>query len=80
MTMLIVNAIEVTYAARVDYEIDEEQAIITVWAYGALPEHEDDPAKRFAVSGLVEAYYYQLNDLLEDYYNYLDVEIHDDEE
>ena len=80
MTMLIVNAIEVTYAARVDYEIDEDTATIAVWAYGALPAYEEDSAKRFAVSGLVEAYYYQLNDMLEDYYNYLDVEVRDDEE
>ena len=80
MTMLIVNASEVTYASSVDYEIDEDKAIITVWAYGALLDREPDESKRFAVSGLVEAYYYQLNDMLEDYYDYLDVSVQDDDE
>ena len=73
MTMLVVNAIEVSYASKVDYTIDEEAALISVTAFGALPEHEEDSAKRYAVSGLIQAYYYQLNDMLEDYYDYLDV-------
>ncbi len=74
MTMLIVNAIEVSYATKIDYTIDEESAAISVIAYGALPEHEEDPMKRYAVSGLIQGYYYQLNDMLDDYYDYLDVE------
>lgn len=73
MTMLIINAVEVTYASNIDYKIDEESATIEVLAYGALPEHEDDEAKRFAVSGLIEAYFIQLNDMLEEYYDYMDV-------
>ena len=73
MTMLIINAIEVAYASNVDYKIDEENAAIELLAYGALPEHEDDDCKRFAVSGLIEAYFIQLNDMLEDYYDYMDV-------
>ncbi len=73
MTMLIINAVEVTYASNIEYKIDEENATIEVLAYGALPEHEDDEAKRFAVSGLIEAYFIQLNDMLEEYYDYMDV-------
>lgn len=74
MTMLIVNAIEISYSTKVEYVIDEETALISVKAYGALPEFEEDAAKRFAVSGLIQAYYYQLNDMLDDYYDYIDVE------
>jgi len=73
MTMLIVNAIEVSYATDVDYEIDEESAVITVTAKGALAENESDERKRFAVAGLIEAYYLQLHDMLEEYYDYLDI-------
>ena len=73
MTMLIVNAIEVSYASKVEYDIDDEKAIISVKAYGALPEFEEDPMKRFAVSGLIQAYYYQLNDMLDEYYDFIDV-------
>lgn len=73
MTMLIINAIEVSYASEVDYQIDEQTATIRVMALGALPEHEDDECKRFAVSGLIQAYFIQLNDMLEEYYDYMDV-------
>lgn len=73
MTMLIVNAIEISYATNVEYDIDEESAKITVKVYGALPEYETDPMKRYAVSGLIQAYYYQLNDMLEEYYDFIQV-------
>ncbi len=73
MTMLIINAIEVSYASSVDYTIDEKTAEIKVTAYGALEEHEKDSAKRYAISGLIQGYFFQLNDMLEDYYEYLDV-------
>ena len=73
MTMLIINAIEVSYASNVEYTIDEENASIRVMAYGARPEHEDDDSKRFAVSGIIQAYFLQLNDMLEEYYDYMDV-------
>ena len=73
MTMLIINAIEVSYASSVEYEIDQENASIRAMAYGALPEHEDDECKRFAVAGLIQAYFIQLNDMLEEYYDYMDV-------
>ena len=73
MTMLIVNAIEVSYASDVEYTIDEDTTDIKVLARGALAEFEEDEKKRFAISGLIEAYYLQLNDMLEEYYDYLDV-------
>ena len=73
MTMLIINAIEVTFASNIEYTIDEATTDIKVIAHGALPEHEDDERKRFAISGLIEAYYYQINDMIEDYYEYLEV-------
>ena len=75
MTMLIINAIEVSYASDVDYTIDEKTTDIRLIAKGALPEYEEDESKRFAVSGLIMAYYYQLNDLIEEYYDYLSVDV-----
>ncbi|NLK39772.1 MAG: ribosomal-processing cysteine protease Prp [Clostridiales bacterium] len=74
MTMLVINAVEVSYATRVDYNIDEETTDIKVIVPSALPEYESDEKKRYAVSGLIAAYYYQLNDMLEDYYDYLEVD------
>jgi uncharacterized protein YsxB (DUF464 family) len=73
MTMLIINAIEVTYACNVDYEIDEKTTYIRLIAKSALPKYEKDEKKQFAVSGLIQAYFYQLMDLVEEYYDYLDV-------
>jgi len=74
MTMLIINTIEISYASRVDYTIDEETTDITVKCLSALPEYEKDEKKRFAISGLFSAYFYQLNDMLEDYYDFIDVD------
>ncbi len=74
MTMLIINAIEISYASDVDYSIDEETTDIKVVARGALPAFESDDCKRYAISGLIQAYFFQLNDLVEDYYDYLSVE------
>ena len=73
MTMLIINAIEVTYDSRVDYTIDEKTSDIRLIAKSALPKFESDARKQFASSGLIQAYFYQLMDLVEDYYEYLDV-------
>ena len=75
MTMLVINAIEIAYASDVDYEIDEESTIIRVRARGALSDYEVDEKKRYAISGLIMAYYYQLNDMVEQYYDYLDVDL-----
>ena len=77
MTMLIINSIEIAYASDVEYEIDEKTTDIRVRCKAALPEFEDDERKRYAVSGLFCAYYYQLNDMLEEYYDFLDVEVID---
>ena len=73
MSMLIINAIEVTYDSRVDYTIDEATTNIRLIAKSALPKYESDERKQFAISGLIQAYFYQLMDLVEDYYEYLDV-------
>ena len=75
MTMLVINAIEVAYASDVDYEIDEETTNVRVASRSALPSCESDEKKRYAISGLIMAYYYQLIDLVEEYYEYLDVEV-----
>ena len=73
MTMLIINAIEVSYDCVVDYTIDEKTTDIRVIVKSALPEYEKDEKKQYAVSGLIQAYFFQLMDLIEDYYEYLDV-------
>ena len=75
MTMLIINTIEISYSSNVDYTIDEETTDVKVTARGALPDFEPDESKRFAISGLIQAYYYQLNDLTEEYFDYLSVEV-----
>ena len=73
MTMFIINAIEVTYGCNVDYDIDEKTTDIRLIAKSALPKFEKDEKKQYSVSGLIQAYFYQLMDLTEEYYDYLDV-------
>ena len=73
MTMLIINAIEVSYASNVEYNIDEKTTDIRVICKSALPKYESDEKKQYAVSGLIQAYFFQLMDLVEEYYDYLDV-------
>ena len=77
MTMLIINTVEVAYASDVEYTIDEGATHIMVRSKAALAEFEEDEIKRNAVSGLFMSYNYQLNELLEEYYDYLDVEVKD---
>ena len=77
MTMLIVNTIEVAYASNVDYSIDEGATRIVVRSKAALPEFEEDERKRYAVSGLFMSYFYQLNELVEEYYDFLKVDVKD---
>ena len=77
MTMLIINTVEVAYASSVDFTIDEETTNIRVRSKAALPEFEEDELKRYAVSGLILAYYKQIEDMLEEYYDYLDVSVVD---
>ena len=79
MTMLIINTIEVGYASDVDYNVNEDATTISVKSRAALPEFEDDERKRYAVSGLFCSYFYQLNDLVEEYYDYLQVDVVDKE-
>ncbi len=73
MSMLIINAIEVSYASNVDYTIDDDTTDVEVIVKSALEKYESDEKKRYAVSGLIQAYYFQLMDLIEDYYDFLDV-------
>ena len=73
MTSLIINTIEVSFATSVDYTIDEKTTDIKLIAKSALPKYEKDERKQFAISGLIQAYFIQLMDLVEDYYDYLDV-------
>ena len=75
MTMLIINTVEVAYASPIDYTIDEKTTNIRVMSKAALPEFEEDELKRYAVSGIFLAYYKQIEDLVEEYYDYLDVEV-----
>ena len=77
MTMLIINTVEVAYASDVDYSIDEGATRVVVRAKSALPEYEEDERKRYAISGLFMSYYYQLNELVEEYYDNLSVEVKD---
>ena len=77
MTMLIVNTIEIAYASDVDYSVDEGATNIKVTSKAAIAEFEDDDNKRYAVSGLFCGYFYQLNDLAEEYYDNLSVEVVD---
>lgn len=73
MTMLVVNTIEVSYATDVEYTIDEDTTDITVKVPSILSDDTDDKV-RFAVGGLIQGYFLQLMDMLEDYYDYLSVE------
>ena len=77
MTMFIVNTVELAYSSDVEYDIDEGATRIVVRAKAALPQFEEDERKRYAVSGIFQAYFYQLNDMLEDNYDFLDVEVRD---
>lgn len=74
MTMLLINTLEVAYECSVDYTIDEESADITLTCQSALAECETDERKQFAASGLIEGYFIQLNDLVDEYFDYLDVD------
>lgn len=74
MTMLIINTVEVSLGSDIIYNIDEETTDIEVIAKGALPEFEKDSKKNYAIASLMLGYYHQLNDMLEDYYDYLEVD------
>ncbi|MBE6614433.1 MAG: ribosomal-processing cysteine protease Prp [Ruminococcaceae bacterium] len=75
MTMLILNTVEVAYKTATEYTIDDVNADIRVTCKKVLTT--EDEKIRFAVSGLFEGYYYQLVDLTEEYFEFLDVELLD---
>ena len=77
MTMFLINTIEVAYASRVEYEISDKDTRVLVRCKAALPEFESDDYKRYAVSGIFMGYYCQLGDMLEEYGDYLDVQVKD---
>ncbi|MBQ8496790.1 MAG: ribosomal-processing cysteine protease Prp [Clostridia bacterium] len=74
MTMLIVNTVETVWGADVNYAYEEKTGDITVTVKEALPEYASSDAKQYAISGLIEGYFYQLMDMIEDYGDYIDVE------
>lgn len=79
MSMLLINSINVVFAGELDYTVDEGATEIMVQSKSALPEFEEDERKRYAISGLFMSYYIQLNDLVEEYYDYLQVDVVDKE-
>ena len=64
ITMYIVDAVEDIYHGKVHYDINDEEAVITVRSPSALPAFEADERVRFAVSGLFLTYYKMLEDML----------------
>ena len=77
MTMLIINTVEVAYDSHIDYTIDEKTTDIRIKSKSALPEFEEDELKRYAVSGIFLAYYKQIEDMMDEYYDYLDLTVVD---
>jgi ABC-type uncharacterized transport system ATPase subunit len=55
-------------------DIDEKTADLKVIVKEALKKYSKDETKRYAISGLLEGYFIQLNDMLEEYYDYMDVD------
>lgn len=79
MSMLLINSINVVFDADLDYTVNEGATEIVAQSSSALPEYEDDEKKRYAVAGLFMSYYVQLNDLVEEYYDFLQVDVVDRE-
>ena len=75
MTMMILNTLELSFECPVDYRIDEETTYVTVKCPDALPGPGKDAKKQFAASGLIQGYFYQLNDLTDEYYDFLEVDV-----
>ncbi len=73
MTMLVANSIEVSYSSNVDYTIDGDANRITVTAMDALPEFCTEEKRQYAIAGIMQAYYLELMSMLDDYYDYIDV-------
>ena len=51
-----------------------ETAFFDVTVKEAVPKYASSDEKQFAVSGLIQGYFYQLMDMIEDYGDYIDVE------
>ena len=79
MSMLLINSINVVFDAELDYTVNEGATEIVAQSKSALPEYESDEKKRYAVAGLFMSYYVQLNDLVEEYYDFLQVDVLDKE-
>ena len=62
-TMFIVDAVEDVYHGTVQYNINEDDTVITVRSPSALPQFESDERVRFAVSGLFLTFYMMLEDM-----------------
>jgi uncharacterized protein YsxB (DUF464 family) len=75
MSMLVINTIEVSYGVDIDVDIEEKTADLNVVVKEALKKYSKDEKKHYAISGLLEGYYIQLNDMLEEYYDYMDVDV-----
>ena len=73
MTMLVANSIEVSFSSDIDYAIDADNNRITVTAMEALPDYSTDDKRQYAISGIIQAYYLELMSMLDDYYEYIDV-------
>jgi len=73
-----INEVDYWQRALKKHSFIEDSAEITVKALCALEDSGAEEKKRYAVSGLFMGYYYQLNDLAEEYYDYLEVEVKDD--
>jgi uncharacterized protein YsxB (DUF464 family) len=79
MSMLLINSINVVFDADLDYTVNEGATEIIAQSSSALPEYEEDEKKRYAVAGLFMSYYVQLNDLVEEYFDFLQVDVVDKE-
>jgi uncharacterized protein YsxB (DUF464 family) len=64
ITMYIVDAVEDIYHGKIIYDINDNDAVISVRSPSALPRYEEDDRVRFAVSGLFLTYYKMLEDML----------------
>ena len=72
MSSLVVNAIESTFGAPVDYRADEGMPCLTVKVPALVTGGISDQV-HFAVSRLIEAYRRQLTELAGDYPEYIRV-------
>ncbi|MBO4264819.1 MAG: ribosomal-processing cysteine protease Prp [Clostridia bacterium] len=75
MTMLLINTLEVSFGIDVDYKIDDATTDITVTVKTALPCVGAEEKRQYAACGVIQGYYLQLMDMIEDYYDYLDVSV-----